>query len=243
MLSIGYVLKFAGRIRPSKRCFNLICLLLISSSAYAAQSLEEIQQSSLVYLQKNLIQQGVHAENIKITVSSPDKRLRLKDCQQPLSHFIPEYAANLGNTTIGVRCTSPAWQIYLPAKVEQMIQVFVTTRNFRRGDVISMSDLKMIKKAKNHSFQALSINLNSQETFRAAKNINSGYAISQHDVCQICKGDQIELRVKSPVLTVRMFGTAMKSGVSGDFIPARNTKSKKIVTGRIVSQGILEMKL
>ena len=243
MLSIGYVLNFAGRIKPIPKHFSLFFCLLISSSAYAAQSLVEIHASSQKYLTNSFLEQGVLAENLRITVRFPDKRLRLKTCQVPLTHFMPQYAKSIGNTTVGVSCSNPAWQIYLPAKINQMVEVLVSNRNFRRGEIIGMKDLKLVKKPKSRIFQPLSIDLSVNETFRAARNINSGYSISRLDVCQICKGDQIELRVNITDLTVRMFGIAMKDGISGDYIPARNSKSKKIVTGQVVSQGILEMKL
>jgi flagella basal body P-ring formation protein FlgA len=243
MLSIGYVLNSAGRIAPSFRLFKFFLCLLIPVSAYAVQSLDEIHGSSRDFLQNSFLQQGVSAENLRISVNYPDKRLRLESCNVPLTHFMPQYSTNSGNTTVGVRCSSPVWQIYLPAKIEQMVEVLVSNRNFRRGDVISKSELKLIRKPKSQSFQPLSINLSKNKTFRAARNINSGYPISHLDVCQVCKGDQVELQINSEALKVRMFGIAMKDGVSGDFIQARNSKSKKIVTGKVVTQGVLEMKL
>jgi len=243
LLSIGYVLKIAGRFKPRNWLFKLFLMLLISSSAKAAQSLLEIHQSSQQFLQNNLLKQGILAENLSISVGYPDKRLRLKKCLQPLIHFMPDYASNQGNTTVGVRCTSPSWQIYLPARIDQMVEMLVSNRNFRKGDVITRGDLKRVKKVKNKTFEPLILKLNQQTSFRAAKNINSGYAITHMDVCQVCKGDQIELRVKTAALTVKMFGIAMKNGLSGDYIPARNSKSKKVVTGKVISQGIIEMKL
>ncbi len=243
MLSIGYVLKIAAAFRANFRSRYLISLLLVSSSAYASQSLEEIHTSSQQYLRDNLIHQGVLSEDIRIKVNFPDKRLRLQQCKQPLSHFIPEYASLNGNTTVAVLCSSPKWQIYLPARVEQLTNVWISTRTIRKGEIVSLAEMKQVKKAKSNRFQPLELNITSSSSFRAAKNINSGYAISNLDLCQICKGDQIELRVKSASFVVKMFGIALKNGVSGEFIPARNNKSKKVVTGRVISQGILEMTL
>ncbi|HFB64757.1 MAG TPA: flagellar basal body P-ring formation protein FlgA [Aeromonadales bacterium] len=247
MISIGHLSKFAVPNYLTK--VNLVTLLLmffclsIPNSAKAVQSLTEISKKSTQFLRNRLINKGINSENLIIKVTSPDKRLRLAKCNEPIDYFKPVQSSLIGNTTVGVRCNSPKWQIFLPAKITQLADVWVITQSVRRGDLISEDMIRLEKRPMRANEMPVPKAFNKFQGVRATRNVRAGYTLNLRDICLICKGDKIELQVNNQGLKVKMYGTSMSNGILGDQVSARNSASKKTVTGKVKAAGVLEMSL
>ncbi len=217
--------------------------LSIQHSAKADQSLTQISKNSIRFLQNSLTKQGIKPENLIIKVAAPDKRLRLAPCQQRLDYFQPVQAATTGNTTLGVRCRSPQWQIFLPVKITQLAEVWVITQSLRRGELILSDRIQLRKRPLRAHLSPLPRIFSHFDGIRATRNLRAGSILTLNDICLICKGDKIELQVNSRALKVKMYGTSMSNGLLGDQVTARNNTSKKTVTGQVKTAGILEVSL
>ncbi len=243
MLSIGHLLKIAAPNCYFKQYLYTLMMLLLSSSALAGQSLVEIRQGSYQFLLKSLIEKGNIPENLKISVTAPDRRLRLALCKEKIAYFKPQRAAFIGNTTVGIKCDTPRWQIYLPAKIIRLADVWVLTQTTRRGEAITANITHREKRALNQRTTPLTPAFNNFSGVKAARNVRAGAILSSKDICLVCKGDKIELQVNSDNLKVKMYGVAIDNGILGDQITARNSASKKMVTGLVTAAGVLEISL
>lgn len=247
MISIGHLSQFAEANYPSKALLygllSLFFCLSVTHSAKAAQSLTEISRNSTQFLRNSLINKGIKSDNISIKVTPPDNRLRLANCNVPLEYFKPVQSSLIGNTTVGVRCTTPKWQIFLPAKITQLANVWVMTQTVRRGELISTDMIALNKRPLQANKSPIPGVFSKFEGVRATRNVRAGSTLNLRDICLICKGDRIELQVNNKALKVKMYGTSMSNGILGDQVSARNSATKKTVTGKVTAAGVLEMSL
>ncbi len=243
MISIGHLKTFAHIKKLGTKVLPVLIVSIFSTSAHSGQSLIEIQQRAKAFLEEKMAIRGINHEDTRIQVTSPDKRLKLGNCLQPLDTFQPINASLLGNTTVGVRCHSPSWQIYLPAKVEQLSDVWVFRQNYQKGDIISSQELSMEKRPLSARSHPISLSSDKFKGLRASKTLRRGQIVEERDLCLICKGDNVELVVEAPTLTVRMNGISLNDGIKGQPITVRNSKSKKLVTGIASASGIIQVAL
>lgn len=221
----------------------LIALLSNITSAYATQSLEKIQQQGIQFVYKHLISKGYTAEGFKIELYPPDSRLKLANCRQTIQYYFPENAKLNGNSTLGVKCPSPIWNIYLPLRIKKQAKVWVAQHTFKRGDSISRSALTLETRVLSGYKKPLDSSFKAFTGLKTTHAVRSGTIISQNDICLVCKGDKVALQFKSNGLTVKMDGISLQNGIAGENISIRNSSSKKIVTGKVQSAGIIEMNL
>lgn len=72
-----------------------------------------------------------------------DRRLRLPACTQAPQAFSPSGELRAATRlTIGVRCESPAWSVYVPVTVESELAVLVTTRALPRNAAVTAQDVE-----------------------------------------------------------------------------------------------------
>ncbi len=243
MLIIGHLKNFAQTKLLILMFFVVLLTPTLSHSANLRQSLTEISQLGVSFLENQMQLRGINEENIRIKVTPPDPRLKLGRCTQSLNAFTPMNASLLGHTTVGIKCTSPKWQIYLPAKVEQLTDVWIYTQNYSRGDIINSRSLIIEKRAIATHLQPFLQNAKKLNQLRAVRPLRRGQVVQERDLCLVCKGDQVALVVKASSLTVRMNGTSLDNGLKGDAVTVRNSKSKKLVTGVAYSPNEIRVNL
>ncbi|PIP80979.1 MAG: flagella basal body P-ring formation protein FlgA [Gammaproteobacteria bacterium CG22_combo_CG10-13_8_21_14_all_40_8] len=237
MLSIGHLKRFAHTKLGIIFSLSYLLMPFTTNSAAPAQSLTEIQEVAEHFLSDQMKLRGIMDEDINIQVTSPDNRLLLEHCLNPLEAFTPTNATLLGNTTVGVKCTSPQWQIYLPAKVAQLTDVWVYQQNYQKGDLLNSRDISLEKRALSTRLHPINLPIDKLNQLRLTKTIRRGQVIQENDLCMVCKGDKVDLVVKAETLTVRMNGISLNDGLQGQSITVRNDKSKKLVTGVAFSAG------
>ncbi len=79
---------------------------------------------------------------------------------------------------------------------------------------------------------------------RASKNIPQGAGIYTSDIDllpAVTRGQKITLVHNSGGLTVRAAGEALEGGAIGDIISVRNERTRRVVEGKIVAPGIVEV--
>ncbi len=79
---------------------------------------------------------------------------------------------------------------------------------------------------------------------RASKNIPGGASIYTSDIDllpAVTRGEIITLLYRSGSLTVRAAGEALEGGALGDIISVRNERTRRVVKGKILAPGIVEV--
>ena len=78
-------------------------------------------------------------------------------------------------------------------------------------------------------------NLNSILGAKVRKDIRAGDVIKQSDLCLIAKGDIVTIEAVSSNMQIKTQGVALEEGKLNDLISVRNSKSKKVIQGIVVS--------
>lgn len=185
--------------------------------------------------------------DIEIRISNLDSRLRLNHCDSDLETTIKESNYGTKNVSVKVHCPSGSrWTIYVPVSLDIYDDVAISTRNLRRGDLVTSADFNF-KRANTSQLTASYLDdpraIIGKEVRRS---IRSGSVIKHQDLQApdlVSKGDIVVVTVASGALEVRTEGTALTNGHLGEQIQIRNTRSKRTVDARVTGRGTAEITL
>jgi flagella basal body P-ring formation protein FlgA len=82
--------------------------------------------------------------DVKVSVGPLDQRISLAPCPAPEAFQQPGARA-WGKTTVGVRCTAPAWTIYVQAQVSVMTDYVAASVPLAQGQPIEPGQLVLLK--------------------------------------------------------------------------------------------------
>lgn len=188
--------------------------------------------------------QQVAHERIDINVSNLDNRLRLASCTQPVEFINQDQTGLGGNISVKAACDSgKVWSVHVPAQVTIYREIPIALRDIARGEVISENhigtnvvNVSSIRQAFLADTQAIvgkeaKRNIGSGEPFRTAL-LDAPTAVK--------RGELVTLESLAGSIKVSSAGTAMADGRVGQKIRVRNNSSERIVSGIVVSQGLVQ---
>lgn len=226
---------------------NLAAVLAVtawsSSAAETTQSHRSIQEAAEAYILANVDAASGMQPSAK--AGHLDSRLRLASCDAPLEAFQPNGGRTLGNTTVGVRCPgSKTWTLYVPVKVSLYGNVVTATRPLSRGMVVHAKDLQVVEKDLARIQASYFTDVSQVEGKQVTRRITMGKPITSAMVKaprQIERGQRISLVAESGRLAVRMTGEALEDGAAGERIQVRNTSTKRILDGVVLSSTTVQV--
>ncbi len=229
----GLALALAGFLTPAA-----------AEAAEAVQDQDEILQTARTFLEERY---PAGEEEIEIVVGTLDPRLRLAQCNQPLTAFLPNGERNGGRTTVGVRCSSDKpWTLYIGAEVRRYAEILVARHTLARGEPIRADDLELTRTETSrlgrayYQEQAEAIGLVAKRTIR------QGAVLSPRNLSQprlVRRGDQVVIVASHDGYEVRVRGEAMEDGTRGERISVRNSASKRVVEGTVTASGVVKINL
>lgn len=240
------VTKMTTRCRLGRKLLLLCAAILAVLGAHASaqpaarefESANTIEQLAEQFALAQITEAGLR--DVTARASNLDTRLRLKKCDTPLEAFTTSGNGIRARTTIGVRCTgSSPWTLYVPVAVEATSPVVFTTRPILRGERITSEalelryvDLQRLPRTPiNSPEQAVGM-----EATRALA-ADSPLALSNLRAPQLVKqGQEVIILAEGGGISVRMSGSALKSGGKDEMIPIKNLSSGKTLEARIVSE-------
>ncbi len=227
-----------------KQCLRqiLVALSLLSFHALGnSYSMADIAEQSTAWLSLQLSQSDSSQQDV--LVHPLDARLAAKTCEQPLQFSLVSTKVQRQNT-IRVLCTdSPGWQLFLSARVSQLIQAVTASRQIPAGTVIS-SDMLSLGSAESSQTRASLV----QDPAlivgaRAKRSLNQGQILNQTDLCLVCKGDVVTIEGISTGLTVTTQATALQDGTLGEAVRVQNNGSNRVIKAEIVAVKRVVIKL
>lgn len=183
-------------------------------------------------------------DDIRIEVRPLDPRLRLAACSGPLQ-ILPSNRPPLGAVTLGVRCSDvEAWTLYVSARVSAFIPVLVATRPLARGAQLSVEDLAVTRV----DIATLPQGYLPATTELVGKVVRqpvaAGLPLRPGQIEEprlIRRGEQITLRAARDGFEVSVAGLALADGRVGDRISVRNSASGRVVEGKVVAEGTVDV--
>ena len=165
--------------------------------------------------------------------------LRLARCSQPLQ------AVATGPSTAQVRCAdSPGWQIYVPVRVRREADVVVLRSPAPSGVPISAGQLVVQRRDIGGAAGATFDDPAALVGRVPARALAPGVVPTEHDLAlgaPLRRGDPVVLVARSRGVEVRMPGRALGPAQSGGRIGVENVSSRRVLRGRLVADGVVEL--
>lgn len=123
----------------------------------------------------------------------------------------------------------------------QSIDVLVTTRNIKKGEIITQEDLSYEAKELKSNRQYLSTIELDNRVVRANRNLESGQPIRKNDLyvdsAVIHKGENVTVRFIKKNLSIEIPCTALSNGNIGDIIRVKSLDTNKTLSGKVMDDG------
>ena len=195
---------------------------------------------------------GVPSSDVKLRLTRPLRKehTAILDRSIELEHFLPPVVRN-GSfpVKLGLRENGTLTQtvgVWIEAQVTR--DVFVANREIERGQKLTEKDFDRERR------EVSSEQIGASPIGKVARrNIVAGTAVSEADlmparaakkVMVVRNRSTVEIRVRRRALTVKVSGAvAMQSGGVGDLIRVKNPSSGKVLTARVVDEGLVEIRL
>ena len=237
-----------GRIwRPFSGLF-LLPLILYGAKGFAfetsSQSLLSIKVAAQKFIEK-IIEQEYPRHLIEI--GNLDPRLKLSACDKPLDEFLAPGSNLPGNVTIGVHCTgSKAWTIYVTATVKGIRKMVITKHPLLENTAITLDDIsseeRVISSNRNDyiSNPEQVVGKITKHTLPASTALTLSMLSAP---ILVKRSQQVIILAETAGVEVRMPGTALMDGTSGQVIRVINALSKRIVEGTVIQPGIIKVNM
>ncbi len=231
------------KLLSCKTSLVTLCLALYPMLTTAGQTQEGVSQAvQAAVVQLELAYKPAGSRN-KITVKSPDNRLRLATCShQPNSASIAE-PLKFGKVTLKVNCTHPQqWSIYLSAVIMQPVTLWNSSQNIQRNAIISRSDITPSESWLARVPAGAIQNPEQIVGMQARQSIQPNQLIKERLLrppLVIQKGHRLNAQVLQPGFTISTQVVALQDGAKGDTIKVENSKTGKLLFARINTKGQL----
>lgn len=181
----------------------------------------------------------------RVEVGTLDRRLRLPQCDKPLSAFLSPTSRGATRQSVGVRCEGAVpWSLYVPVTIERPGQVVVTARPIPRGQVITEEDVRVAERDLGTLHRGYLTAPAQAIGQRAERDLPGDEALSPANLGKpnvIKRGAEITIVAADELLDVRVGGVALASGGIGDRIRVRNASSKRELDAVVVGEGLVQV--
>lgn len=165
--------------------------------------------------------------------------LRLARCTQPLQ------AVATSAVTAQVRCPdAPGWTLYVPVRVRREADVVVLRGPVRAGQPITADQLVVQRRDIADATAPVVTDPAQVIGLTPARPLAAGAPLSAADLVQgppLRRGDPVVLVSRAGGIEVRMAGRALGPAGAGGRVSAENVESRRIVRGRLVGPGVVEV--
>lgn len=165
--------------------------------------------------------------------------LRLPRCSQPLQ------AVATGPTTAQVRCDDqPGWRLYVPVRVRREADVVVLRTPAAAGVPITADQLVVQRRDIGAERGATFVDPASLVGRVPSRAMGPGMVPTEDDLslgAPLRRGDPVVLVSRTGGVEVRMPGRALGPAQAGGRIGVENTSSRRVLRGRLVAEGIVEL--
>lgn len=222
---------------PIKR-FICVAFLSFFSVQVLAATQEQISMLKNAAIQKvkevvSTPEQG----SLNIAVQHIDPRLKLTDCKGGLVSSIPGKQNYRNNITVLVSCPIDNWKVYIPVHITQLIPMIIAKRTLNNGTPLTLSDMETKLLSNKFIRGQIFQDRHSLIGSRVKRTITAGSPITGNNICLVCKDDPVTIIATSDGLTVKAKGIALNDGSLSDTVRVKNSKSNRIVNGKVTKVG------
>lgn len=190
---------------------------------------------------------GQRFSRVESEIQPLDSRLQLQPCDQPLVIDHRPRDRMAGRLTFKTTCPgSQPWTIHVPASVKTFASVVVAASSIPMGSQLTAQqvtleeqDVSLLHRGYFQEIQAVS-------GFVTKRPIPAGQVLTPQVIDPaklVSKGENVAIVAEGAGITIRAYGVSLMDGAMGQLIQVRNTKSNKVVEGRITAPGQIRVSL
>lgn len=231
------------------RAFSLRALAVGVMASGVALSTAVADIGALQAAAENAVRRELppNSSHTMVRAQSLDPRLRLADCDRPLSASLAGDGQPRAHTTVAVRCEGSArWTLYVSVSIESEVDVLVARRALPRDTELSPTDFEALPR----HMPGLTTDYITQPALlsgqRLRQGLSSGQALTVEALTPanlIHRGQQVTLIAGSGEFEVRMSAVALSDGRLADRIRVENLSSQRVIEGIVRSDSVVEVPL
>lgn len=182
------------------------------------------------------------SQNIKIEVNELDNRIGNKSCEAPLTFNLAQAITQRQNT-IQIRCnTTDSWQLYVPVKIDEIIEAVILQQNISVGSVITADMLTTDTRERRFIRGSLVTHAEDVVGAKTKRSLSIGQILTFQDLCLVCKGDVVTISINDNSISVAATGVAQSDGSLGDTIKVMNQQSKRAINAEVIAVNLVKVK-
>lgn len=222
-----------------RNLYNYIVLLLFffSYSVHSAteHQLQLIQQTAENYILKTVKPQK--GSKISAHASKPDARLQLSDCPTGLTASSSSTNALSSNIPVLIQCKAENWRLYVPVRLTITVPAVTAAQALSRGQVISKNDVTINMVDMLHFRQQGFSQISQVVGAKMKRNVTIGNIISNHDICVVCRNENVIIKAHKNTMSITTQGTALSDGGLGEQIRVKNNRTNRIIDAQVTGIG------
>ncbi|MCE9549711.1 MAG: flagellar basal body P-ring formation protein FlgA [Betaproteobacteria bacterium] len=180
---------------------------------------------------------------VTINVHEIDRRISLPACPS-LEAFLPPGGQLLGNSSVGVRCTSTKqkWTLFVPVQIKVTVNLLVASSPLQQGHVLRAED---IGNQKSELAQTGILTDPLQAIGKVLKySVGAGQVLKQ-DMLRapyaVKQGQIVQIQVERQGFKIRADGQALNNAAEGQAVQVK-TSSNQVVSGIVQSDGAVHIR-
>ncbi len=206
------------------------------------RELSDVEAKAFLEQQRELLKDGAEIKNLFFEgsrfVPSGEISLSLGRFERSVdgSHSAELVATSQKGSTSTVKV-----KLY----VDSFNEVLIASRAVARGEILREGDFERARLNVRSVPAKAAVNEADILGFEAKRAISAGRIIQSEDLKLpnvIQAGKQVTLKYEKGRLVATVLVIALESGAAGDYIRVRNEDSKKVITAKVVSEGLVEVK-
>ncbi|MEO8315354.1 MAG: flagellar basal body P-ring formation chaperone FlgA [Pseudomonadota bacterium] len=241
-------LKPMNRIPHLPVCF--LALIAVSTGIAAEpgslQSVDQLQRFAETFLAQRLLPPGESNVRALATAGNVDPRLRLQDCAGALQGVLPASATVSARMTVGVRCATPAWTVYVPMTIETELQVLVMRAAASRDSSPTADDVELQQRRVPGIATTYLTRIEQLRGRHLKMAVSPGTPLTTDLLAAdilIRRGQRVTLIGSSGGIEIRVQGEAMADATATGRIRVMNLSSRKVVEGQAESSDRVRVSL
>lgn len=182
--------------------------------------------------------------SIAFSINDLDPRLSMADCPQSL---VVERKSDkfVGRVNLKVSCQTEArWSIYVPVDIQVSIPVVTVISPVARGEQLNRAMMQLQARdisRINGTYYTRIEDIEGMQAKRPLKPNQPIFATQLQPPLVIKKGESVLVSANSGPLSVKISGVALMDGHLGQQISVRNSKSKRVVEGKVIAPGQVQV--
>ncbi|WP_114767679.1 flagellar basal body P-ring formation chaperone FlgA [Vibrio rhodolitus] len=208
-------------------------LLFFSFSSLSAtpEQIQHIQAAAEQYIIDN-VEQPIGG-SLEAQAANIDSRVFATDCPSELTVSSKSTKSTASNITVLVECVPDNWRLYLPVRLTRTGPQVSLIGPLNRGQIITAQDVTTsmvdLQRLRRQGFSTINAVIGA----KVKKNLRAGEIIEQRDICVVCRNDVVTIKAVKSGMTITTKGVALSDGSHGEQIKVKNSKSSRIIDGKV----------